>query len=181
MKRMITAALAVGVVLGSVGAQADEVEQIGQWFIGRGDGESTRWASTYDRVTDNYLSEYCYPDTGKCIWTLIVKNSCEKGVTYSLLASSNLGGPSMSLECEFGIRSATGHYHYAFSDFDLIDGLIKDAAHIQFSIRVAGGFKVIAFDLRRSSEAVARMQAQAFQTDAPAAAPAVVRGALWDM
>lgn len=72
-----------------------------------------------------------------------------------------------------------------FNNFKLIDGLVRTARTVEFSFPLeGGGFRLLRFDLHRSSEAIATMEArarQAMNRRAPIAAPEAMKGVLWDM
>jgi len=106
------------------------------------------------------LGQYCFKSHKSCAYLLGMRVACKSGKSYPVLVNSDIGSHVLQIHCFDEIDS--GLYRYAFTNFDEINNIIKDASKIGFAIPMQGDqFKVIRFSLIGANQAVAKMKSKA--------------------
>ena len=112
--------------------------------------------------TDNAFSQFCYRSSKSCVYLLGLQIACESGQLYPVLINSDIGSQVMMIRCFDQIR--TGHYRYAFTDFDGMDAIVRKASKLGLAFPMEGDqFKVIRFSLNGADSAITRMKNNAFK------------------
>jgi hypothetical protein len=124
---------------------------------------STEEEGFYYAITMNskehILGQYCYLDSGVCIYMVGLNITCQLGSTYPSMVNSDKGAVHVSLECSHRVD---GQNVLAVREFSLIDAIVRKASHIGFVIPMENDkFKVARFSLMGSSDALDQMRAAA--------------------
>jgi len=110
--------------------------------------------------SDAGFGQFCYPDSGSCIWILVNKTGCKDDSKYPVLASAPIGG-AIALEVLCGGKFSD-YFRYVFTDFDAVNELVKGGGRIGIVFPLASGeFRVTRFDLNGATTAVSNMRSQA--------------------
>lgn len=144
-------ALFCGLSLGS--AQAGET--YGSWSVALGDNSEFIYAATMND-SGALLGQFCYPDSGKCLWMLGMKTTCETGSEYPVLANTDTGAIQLKITCSGPLSN--GFYLYAFTEFDAVDAAVAGGTRIGFAVPLqTDQFRVVRFLLSGAAAAIARM------------------------
>lgn len=105
------------------------------------------------------FGQFCYPgEDNKCYWLVGLSSGCQTGDEYPALVNSDTGAASLRLVC-MGKSKDGAYYRYAFTDFDSIDAVAKDAARVGIAVPLKGDeFRVSRFDMSGSRPAVLAMR-----------------------
>ncbi len=108
----------------------------------------------------NVFGQWCFFDSGNCMYLVSLTTACESGSNYSILANTDAGAQMLSLKCFGPYDTDSGKRHrYAFSDFDVIDGLVRKANKVGFAMALQDGyFNVVRFTLATSNAAIDNMR-----------------------
>jgi hypothetical protein len=154
MVRALFFSLVVGFV-SLVGAPLVQAEVYGDWLADT-TGRTTLYAAS---VNDdgNILGQFCTLAEGSCVWLIGLKASCQKGERHSVLANSQAGTLHLEVLCDGPL---VGDLHrYAFTNFDLVDALLKQSGRVGFAIPLQDDqFRIIRFSLRGASTALSVMR-----------------------
>lgn len=113
------------------------------------------------------FGQYCYSDSGNCIWMLGIRTRCREGAKYPVLANADTGAAQLQIYC-FGSLD-TGEYVYAFTDFEDIDRIARSGQRVGFAIPLEEDkFRVVRFDLLGATSALNVMRAAASRRTTPA-------------
>ena len=171
----------VGVVLGLAifsivqPAQAGEIKSK-DWTWNIDDTDSV-YAATMNSA-DHMLAQFCYPETGKCLYAVAFGTNCEEGSKYPALVNADEGAYYIELVC--GDKMDGQHLMFV-SDFDQIDKIVRSSERIGIVMPMQGDeFKAVRFSLRGATEALDSMRSaaqklHARQSSKPSVRPAVER------
>lgn len=153
-----------------------------------GDNRSLDWTWNIDdhealvastsNDANNLLAQFCYPESGNCLYAVAFGIECEEGAKYPALVNTDDGAKSIELVC--GGKFQDENFLMA-GDFDEIDSLVREATRIGFVIPMKGDeFKAVRFSLRGATQALDLMRRTAEKLhakgkDVPSAKPAVER------
>ena len=127
-------------------------DMVGDWVVDVSAGDDFTYAAT-SNDTGRLLAQFCYFNTGNCIWTLTMSTECDENVTYPVLVGAEKVAESMRIIC-VGQITGPGQYSYAFSDFDQIERVLRTTGRIGFAMAVEGDeFQVIRFDTKSAAAA----------------------------
>lgn len=148
----------------------------GDWHWNIDDAEAVYAATT--NAADNLLAQFCYPESGSCIYAVTFGLRCTKGNQYPALVNTDAGSMSIELTC----GDDTGEEHLMFaSDFDQMDKLVRSGQRIGIVIPLEGDeFKAVRFSLDGAERALNLMRKaaeklQAARDQAGGSRPAVER------
>lgn len=128
---------------------------VGDWSWNVDDPEMQLAGTT--NADGHVLSQFCYPQSGKCLYAVGFDTNCTEGNSYPALVNSDSGAAAMTFRCGSELKGGT-HLMFA-EDFDQIDGLIRKSNRIGFALPMEGDqFKAVRFSLRGSSEALDAMR-----------------------
>ncbi len=149
--------LGFAMAIAATPARAD-TESFGNWMVGALDANEGFFAAT---VNDSsaVLGQYCYLESGDCLWLLATSTNCEEGERYPVLVNADGGSSQMELVC----RKLGKKPRYIFSKFDSIDAAVRSSSkYIGFAFPLQSGmFQVDRFLLDGAIESLARMRAVA--------------------
>lgn len=135
-----------------------ETENFGNWMVGAIEGGEGFFAAS---VNDSsaVLGQYCYLESGDCLWLLATSTNCEDGERYPVLVNADGGSSQTELVC----RKLGKKPRYIFTNFDSIDKSIRSSSkYIGFAFPLQSGmFQVDRFLLDGAVESLARMRAVA--------------------
>src|SRR5258708_4613276 len=142
----------------TVSSLAKEQKQAPDWY-GLTTGDEFYSALTVND-SGNVFGQWCYFESGNCMYLVSLTTACEKGSSYSILANTDAGAQMLQLQCFGPYDTDSGKRHrYAFSDFDVIDGLVRKANKIGFAMALQDGyFNVVRFTLLTSNAALDKMR-----------------------
>jgi hypothetical protein len=133
---------------------------VGTWYFDSSDDGATLYAATVND-SGNMLGQYCTMDSGDCIWLVAFTTACDVGNRYPVLANSDSEASHLEVYCA-GKLGNSGLYSYAFTDFDLMDGIISKGSRIGIAFPLQGDqFIIVRFDLRGAVAALTQMRAAA--------------------
>ncbi len=141
-------------------------ETFGKWYadVDRS-GEYAFALSIND--SGHVLGQWCYPDSGLCVWLIALKTSCTSGRKHPVLANSDKGAAHLTVLCDGQL--ANGMYRYAFTDFDEIDNVIRSATRVGFALPLEDdAFRVVRFDLKGARQALSALREAAGRAARPA-------------
>lgn len=137
----------------TLSAYADE--QYGKWYVSNTNPDALYAASVND--SGNVFGQYCFTNSGNCVWLMGFDTACHQGDKYPILANAVTG--SISLEVYCGEPTNNGLYRYIFSDFNEINKLVQENERIGFAFPLKSElFHVVRFDLRGANKAVKKMR-----------------------
>ena len=139
-------------------AKAAETENFGNWMVGTIEGGEGFFAATVND-SNAVLGQYCYLESGDCLWLLATSTNCDEGERYPVLVNADAGSAQLELVC----RKLGKKPRYIFSNFDTIDKSIRTSAkYIGFAFPLQSGlFQVDRFLLDGAVESLVRMRAVA--------------------
>lgn len=139
-------------------AASAETESFGNWMVGTIEGGEGFFAATVND-SNAVLGQYCYLESGDCLWLLATSTNCEEGERYPVLVNADAGSAQLELVC----RKMGKKPRYIFTNFDTIDKSIRNSAkYIGFAFPLQSGlFSVDRFLLDGAVESLARMRAVA--------------------
>jgi len=154
-KKMKIIGLIAFVLASSMGTSAHSQDRtIGDWISGRMESNEGVYAGTMND-SKGILGQYCFSNSGDCIWLLANKTNCEEGSEYSVLVNSEAGALSTRVYC----FKNEGEPRFAFADFKSIDNAIRNASNIGIAFPLQSGtFKVSRFSLNGAAKALDHMR-----------------------
>jgi hypothetical protein len=127
--------------------------QWGAWTAGLAEDRQSSYAGTIND-SGNLLAQYCFLSSGNCVYLLAMSTACKDGSRYPVLVNSDAGSFSTEIVCGGPLN---GRFRYLFSNFELINSAVRDAARIGFAVPLSGdNFRVTRFDLNGSRQALSR-------------------------
>jgi uncharacterized protein YqjF (DUF2071 family) len=103
------------------------------------------------------FGEFCFPESGSCVWLLGMSTICKEGDKYPVLANSDAGSEHLEIYCDQQLDD--GLYRYVFANFDAVDDLVKKGTRIGFAIPLqVDQFKVVRFLLNGATPAITSMR-----------------------
>lgn len=140
-------------VLCAVPASAQE-KRFGAWAVGTMKENAGAFAATVND-SGGLLGQYCYREREQCVWLLSNDIGCEDGAKYPVLVNADSGAATTQIVC----MKVSGKPMYAFAEFDLIDGIVRQADWVGFAFPMASGqFRVSRFALEGAASAVEFMR-----------------------
>ncbi len=143
---------------GTAPVRAADTESFGNWMVGTIEGGEGFFAAT---VNDSsaVLGQYCYLESGDCLWLLATSTNCEEGERYPVLVNADGGSAQLELVC----RKLGKKPRYIFTNFDAIDKSVRSSSkYIGFAFPLQSGlFSVDRFLLDGAVESLVRMRAVA--------------------
>ena len=143
---------------GNAPVRAADTESFGNWMVGTIEGGEGFFAAT---VNDSsaVLGQYCYLESGDCLWLLATSTNCEEGERYPVLVNADGGSAQLELVC----RKLGKKPRYIFTNFDAIDKSVRSSSkYIGFAFPLQSGlFSVDRFLLDSAVESLLRMRAVA--------------------
>ena len=131
-----------------------------KWTVNTTDDEAYYAATTND--SGSVFGQWCYLQSGNCLYLIGLTTSCEKGSSYPVLANSDAGSEQLKLLCTGPVPNSKNFHALAFDNFDAIDSLVRKASRIGIAIPLKDGtFEVYRFGLIRSNVEIDRMRAAA--------------------
>lgn len=102
------------------------------------------------------LGQYCYIESGNCIYMVSINISCEEGEDYPGLINGDSEASHVTLTCG---HQYEGQYVYYISGFDAIDALVRDSVRMAIVIPMIGDkFHVQRYSLAGSAYAIDLMR-----------------------
>jgi hypothetical protein len=135
-----------------------DTESFGNWMVGTIEGGEGYFAATVND-SNAVLGQYCYLESGDCLWLLATSTNCEDGERYPVLVNADGGSAQLELVC----RKLGKKPRYIFSNFESIDKSIRNSGkYIGFAFPLQSGlFQVDRFLLDGAVESLVRMRAVA--------------------
>lgn len=155
MNRFTWARLAVVAGMASValGAAAED-RRVGDWSVGVLKGNAGAYAATVND-SGGLLGQYCYREQGACVWLVANDAACEAGNRYRVLVNSDSGAASLEVLCV----NLEGKTRFAFTDFEAIDAIVRNARRLGLAFPMENGhFQITRFSLDGAARAVAIMR-----------------------
>ena len=139
-------------------ASAADTESFGNWMVGTIEGGDGFFAATVND-SNAVLGQYCYLESGDCLWLLATSTNCEDGERYPVLVNADGGSAQLELVC----RKLGKKPRYIFTNFDAIDKAVRNSGkYIGFAFPLQSGlFSVDRFLLDGAVESLLRMRAVA--------------------
>ncbi len=139
-------------------ASAADTENFGNWMVGTIEGGDGFFAATVND-SNAVLGQYCYLESGDCLWLLATSTNCEDGERYPVLVNADGGSAQLELVC----RKLGKKPRYIFTNFDAIDKAVRNSGkYIGFAFPLQSGlFSVDRFLLDGAVESLLRMRAVA--------------------
>ncbi len=152
--RALTLLLASVLACLSPAASAD-TENFGNWMVGTIEGGEGFFAATVND-SNAVLGQYCYLESGDCLWLLATSTNCEEGERYPVLVNADGGSAQLELVC----RKLGKKPRYIFTNFDAIDKSVRSSSkYIGFAFPLQSGlFSVDRFLLDGAVESLLRMR-----------------------
>src|SRR5262245_41820124 len=144
------------------GAPVIQAQTMGAWYVETktSDDSSPMYALTVND-SGNAFGQFCYAADGKCYWLIGLKTTCNPGDKYPVLANSDAGSAQLEVLC-MGPLSGGNLHRYAFTDFDQIDGLVRESARVGFALPLQKDeFRVVRFNLHGAAAALSAMRSAA--------------------
>jgi hypothetical protein len=117
--------------------------------------EGYYYAATVN-AAGHVLGQYCYFESGSCLYLVGIGTNCEPQSQYPALVNSDVGSAMVTLVCshKFG-----NQYILAINSFDDIDRLVREATTIGFAVPMKNGeFKVCRFSLIGAEKSINTMR-----------------------
>jgi hypothetical protein len=175
MRPALLACLAVFLEFGAVPlAKASDIPSA-DWYWNV-DNRNAVYAGTSNSA-ENLLAQFCYAESGKCLYAVAFGITCEEGEEYLALINTDKGAHSVDMVCGEALDS--GEHLMVLKDFDRVDGLVRSATRIGFVMPMKGDeFKAIRFSLRGAAKALDSMRAAAERIHAQKDESSAVRPAV---
>lgn len=154
-----TLSVLLSLVLGVLSpAAAADTESFGNWMVGTIEGGEGYFAATVND-SNAVLGQYCYVESGDCLWLLATSTNCEEGERYPVLVNADAGSAQLELVC----RKLGKKPRYIFTNFESIDKSVRNSGkYIGFAFPLQSGlFQVDRFLLDGAVESIVRMRAVA--------------------
>lgn len=131
-------------------------QEFGNWVTGAMDDNEGFFAATVND-SNSIFGQYCYSESGQCLWLLAVNINCEDGSRYPVLINGDGGSAQLEIVC----RKLGDKPRYVFSNFDTINNSVKSSKkYIGFAFPLESGlFEVNRFLLDGAAESIRRMKA----------------------
>jgi hypothetical protein len=105
------------------------------------------------------LGQYCYFESGTCLYLVGIGINCEEGSQYPALINSDAGSAQVSLVCAYKYEN---QFVLFINSFDDVDRIIRAATRIGIAVPMQRDeFKVSRFGLAGSTYAIDLMRASA--------------------
>jgi hypothetical protein len=75
-----------------------DTESFGNWMVGTIEGGEGYFAATVND-SNAVLGQYCYLESGDCLWLLATSTNCEDGERYPVLVNADGGSAQLELVC----------------------------------------------------------------------------------
>lgn len=139
-------------------ASAADTETFGNWMVGTIEGGEGFFAATVND-SNAVLGQYCYLESGDCLWLLATSTNCDEGERYPVLVNADAGSAQLELVC----RKLGKKPRYIFTNFESIDKSVRNSGkYIGFAFPLQSGlFQVDRFLLDGAVESLVRMRAVA--------------------
>ncbi len=99
------------------------------------------------------FGQYCYPESGSCLYIVATASKCEKDANYPVLLNSEAGSAYVELLC--GGSSDGQRFEYYFKNFDTINKIALQDGVLGIAFPLDGGqFRVVRFKLDGAKEAM---------------------------
>ena len=122
------------------------------------DNSEFYYAATVNAV-GHVLGQYCYFESGSCLYLLSFGTSGHEGSQYPAILNSDAGSAPVTLFCAYKLQ---GQHVLFVSGFDDIDRMVRTANRVGIAVPMEGDqFKVSRFDLVGSTQALDFMRAAA--------------------
>lgn len=130
-------------------------QEFANWVTGAMDNNEGYFAASVND-SSSIFGQYCYNETGQCLWLLAVNINCEDGSRYPVLINGDGGSAQMEIVC----KKLGDKPRYVFSNFDAINNSVKASKkYIGFAFPLESGlFEVNRFLLDGAPEAINRMK-----------------------
>lgn len=137
------------------------------WFWSK-DNSDFFFAATINS-SGHSIGQYCYFESGNCMYLVNLKVTCEVGHKYPALINSSSGAVHIEMVCS---HEYEGDGVFAITPFDDIDNVVRQASRMGIVIPMEGDqFKVGRFSLAGSTYALDLMRAAAEQKNAKQTKP----------
>lgn len=160
MKRIVL----VAVVLVLLGTPMLYAQTFGTWTASASNPQFQSALTQNDSA--NILGQFCYLESGYCVWLLALRTGCEQGARYPVLINSDFGSASTQVYCDGPLQTdipkLRGLFRYVFTDFDTVTNSVVKSQRIGFAFPLLGDqFSVVRFDLTGALPALRAMRASA--------------------
>lgn len=106
------------------------------------------------------IGQYCYVDSGNCIYAMVQDAKCDKDEKYPALINSDVSASHHMLMCVGPAPGLSRRYLYMFDNFDAIDAIVRSGTTMGIATPMVNGqFQVIRFSLRGSIRAINSLEA----------------------
>lgn len=147
--------LASVLCLGTSASLAADPKKIGDWWVGPITGNEGLFAAIMNDSKAAF-GQYCYEESSTCYYILATDLNCEEGNSYPVLVNGDAGASHHQLLC----IKVGGKTRYAFKDFELIDGAVRESNRLGIAFPLESGqFQVSRFSLNGSVKALDLMRA----------------------
>lgn len=129
----------------------------GNWFSGKMDDNEGYFAASVNDSREVF-GQYCFNESGKCVWLLLADVDCEEGSKYHALVNADGGSEHLEILCnKIGSKP-----RYIFTNFEKIDTVVSGStSYIGIAFPLASGlFQVTRFLLDGSKEALQDMESK---------------------
>lgn len=129
-----------------------------EWAQGASGDGNLLYAATIDEAGP-LLGQYCYLDTGSCLYVLSMGTTCSPEAEYPALVNSDVGSVHVSLLCSEKYNDE----NILFVDsFDDIDRIVRSANQVGFAVAMENGdLNVVRFSLRGAAWTIDLMRDRA--------------------
>ncbi|MGB8932197.1 MAG: hypothetical protein WCC48_13215 [Anaeromyxobacteraceae bacterium] len=141
-----------------------QARQFGAWATGVMDGNKGVFAATIND-SGGLLGQYCYRESGSCLWLLANDADCEDGAKYPVLLNTDSGAANATIRCV----KLDGKARYVFEAFNVIDDAVRSASWFGIAFPMVNGrFQVSRFSMQGAAQAVSLMRKAAEASAKPA-------------
>lgn len=155
MRYFVTLFFAVGLLLSHPSQSETFTSKDWIWST---DSKDFYHASTINSA-DHILGQFCYFDSGSCLYIVSMETSCTEDNEYPTLINSNIGAIQLTLTCGHKFKEYNVMY---INKFDEMDNLVKSATRLGIAIPMENDkFKVARFSLAGSTYAIELMRSAA--------------------
>jgi len=105
--------------------------------------------------SEDYFGQACYASEGSCTYLTIINLTCKSGSKYPILINTDKTATTTQLVCTDGEM-------FAFTDFDLIDKIVRDSSRIGIVIGMENDrFQASRFSLKGANKTIDHMRTKA--------------------
>lgn len=173
--KTLTVLIAILLTWFSLGTMADQSDsfQSKDWIWSRSTDDDNFYYAATANSAGNMLGQYCYLESGNCVYIVHLGIACDAGSEYPALISSAAGAVHVTLRCK-------SNNAFFVEGFDAIDRAVRGTTSVGIVAPLQSGeFTVSRFSLAGSTSAIDRMRAatqvKLQQTRANSSAPSQVR------